>query len=83
METTGALFYYTDFTLVRWDMITPADFQRIAGACVVAGRPIYAVLYPYEIDEWHAFRDHIPGPWTQVGTVRQVSIWRYDPPATL
>jgi hypothetical protein len=78
METTGALFYYTDFTLVRWDMIAPADFQRIVGVCAVADRPVYAALYPYEIDEWHAFRDHLPGHWTQVGAVHQVSIWRLE-----
>jgi hypothetical protein len=78
METTGALFYYTDFTLVRWDMITPEDFRRIARACAAADRPVYAALYPYEIDEWHAFRDHLPGPWTQVGAVRQVTIWRLE-----
>ncbi len=82
MEASGALFYYTDFTLVRWDMISSADFQRIAAAGTAAGRPLYAVLFPFEIEEteWSAFQKHLAGHWTQIGTVRSVSIWRYDSP---
>jgi hypothetical protein len=82
MEASGALFYYTDFILVRWDMISSADFQRIAAAGTAAGRPLYAVLFPFEIEEteWSAFQKHLAGHWTQIGTVRSVSIWRYDSP---
>lgn len=76
MQASGALFYYTDYTFVRWDMIEPADFQRIAKACTSAGRPVYAVLYPFEIEEWKAFEQHLAGHWSQVGAVRHVSIWR-------
>ena len=82
MEASGALFYYTDFTLVRWDMISPADFQRIAAAGTAAGRPLYAVLFPFEVEEaeWGAFQKHLAGHWTQIGAVRSVGIWRYDSP---
>jgi hypothetical protein len=82
MQISGALFYYTDYTLVRWDMISPADFQRIAAACTAAGRPIYAVLFPFEIEDadQKAFQKHLTGHWTQIGAVRFVSIWRYDSP---
>ncbi len=81
MQTTGAFFYYTDYALVRYDMLTPALFQRIAHDCAVADRPLYAVLFPYEIEDapWKAFDGHLTGHWTQVGAVRQVTIWRYDP----
>jgi hypothetical protein len=83
MQASGALFYYTDYPLVRWDMMSPAEFQRIAAVCALAGRPLYACLYPFEIDdaEWSAFPKHLAGHWTQIGTVRHVSIWRYDSPA--
>jgi hypothetical protein len=82
MQTSGALFYYTDYPLVRWDMISPADFQRIAAACTAAGRPIYAALFPFEIEDadQSAFQKHLNGHWTQIGAVRYVSIWRYDSP---
>lgn len=83
MQTSGALFYYTKFPVIRWNSIAPADFQRIAAACTAAGRPVYAALFPFEIDEsqWAAFSRHLPGRWTQVGAVRQVSIWRCDSPS--
>jgi hypothetical protein len=81
MQTSGAVLYYTHYPLVRWDMITPADFLRIARDCTAAGQPLYAVLFPYEIEDknWAAFDKHLTGRWVQIGAVRQVSIWRYDP----
>ena len=79
MQTSGALFYYTDFTFFRWDMISPADFHQIAAACAAAGRPLYASLYPFEIEEQGAFQRHLVGRWTQIGRFGSASIWRYDP----
>jgi hypothetical protein len=83
MQTSGALFYYTNFTVIRWNSIPPADFQRIAAACTAAKRPVYAALFPFEINDaqWAAFPKHLPGRWTQIGAVRQVSFWRYESPA--
>jgi hypothetical protein len=78
MQTSGALLYHTEFTFFRWDFLQPADFQRIAAACREAGRPVYAALYLFEIEKMGAFESHLTGHWTQVGAVRQVSIWRYD-----
>jgi hypothetical protein len=81
MQTSGALLYSTRFTFFRWDMIAPADFARIAETCTAAGRPVYAVLFPYEIEDknWAAFDKHLTGRWVQIGAVRHVSIWRYAP----
>jgi hypothetical protein len=83
MQTSGALLYYTQFTFFRWDQVSPFDFQRIAGACAAAQTPIYAALFPFEIEEdgWAAFRKHLGSGWTQVGAIRHVTIWRYDFPA--
>lgn len=81
MQTSGALLYYTEFTFFRWDMVGPAEFQRIATACAEAGRPLYAALFPFEVKDapWQAFDGHLTGHWTQIGAVRDVSLWRYDP----
>jgi hypothetical protein len=80
MQTSGAMLYYTRYTFFRWDMVSPADFARIAGACAATRRPIYAVLFPYEIEEknWAAFEKHLTGHWVRIGAVRHVSIWRLD-----
>ncbi|HTX65048.1 MAG TPA: hypothetical protein VMD31_04705 [Opitutaceae bacterium] len=82
MQATGALHYYTRFTFIRWDMMTAAEFQRIAAACAAARRPVYAVLFPFEIEdpEWRAFDQHLTGRWTRIGAVRAVTIWRLDAP---
>lgn len=80
MQTSGALFYYTKFTVVRWDCISPAEFERIAAACAAAGRPVYASLFPFEIKDKGAFPGHLTGHWTQIATFFNVSIWRRDSP---
>jgi len=81
MQASGSLFYYTPLTVFRWDMMSPADCERLARASLAAGRPVYAVLFPFEMDdpEWAAFTKHLPGRWTQIGAVRGVTIWRYLP----
>jgi hypothetical protein len=38
------------------------------------------VLFPYEVEAQRALTDRVPGTWTLVGTVRQVTIWRFDGP---
>ena len=78
MQTSGALVYYTTFTVFRWDTISSAEFERIAAACAAAGRPVYAALYPFEIEEQGAFRRHLTGRWVPVARVRDIGVWRYD-----
>ncbi len=80
MQTSGALFYYTKFTLLRWDAVSPAEFERIAAACAAAGRPVFALLYPFEIEEQGAFRRHLTGRWTPVASIRRASVWRLESP---
>jgi hypothetical protein len=76
MQTSGALFHYTKRTIVRWDQFDPAKFAVIERACAAAGRPIFAVLYPFEIPEM--LEQRLPGRWTQVGAVEYATIWRRD-----
>lgn len=76
MQTSGALFHYTKRTIVRWDQFDPAKFTVIERACAAAGRPIFAVLYPFEVEEM--LKQRLPGRWTQVGAVEYATIWRRD-----
>lgn len=76
MEFSGAVFFYTPMTMVRYDQIEPGDFPRIAAAARAVGRPIYAVLFPFEVDA--ALRGRMPGPWEQAGAVGDVTIWRWE-----
>jgi hypothetical protein len=80
-QTSGALFYYTKFPIVRWDAISPDDFNRITTTCAATGHTAYATLFPFERDsaQWAEICRRPTGRWTQVGSVHHVSIWRLEP----
>lgn len=82
MQASGALEYYTDFTLMRWDMLNKDNVGRVEAAIRAAHRPLYAALFPFELTDQGALSEHVPGHWTQVGQVEAISIWRrdFDPP---
>lgn len=79
MQMTGALLYYTDYTFLRYDQFDQKNFSPVDRFCREKKRPVYAVLFPFELKE--VMETRLPGRWTQVGTVRQVTIWRRDAPA--
>jgi hypothetical protein len=78
MQESGALFYYTDFTFIRWDTLTKDNVANIEAFVRNSGRPLYAVLFPFEIDPANVRGVVVPGPWRQVGTVSDVTIWRRE-----
>ncbi len=73
VQASGALFYYLDNTVVRWDQITPGNAARVEAA--VAGRPLFAALFPFE----RPALETLPGKWVRVGNVEDVTLWRRDP----
>jgi hypothetical protein len=78
MQETGALFYYTDFTFIRWDALTKDNVANIEALVRSSGRPLYAVLFPFEIEQANVLGAVMPGHWRQVGTVSDVTLWRRD-----
>jgi hypothetical protein len=75
VQVSGAFFYYTGFPIVRWDRCDRAALDRLEAHALDAGTPLYAVFFPFELAQQGAF-DRIPGMWTRVGRVRDVTIWR-------
>jgi hypothetical protein len=73
MFVSGCLYYYTDFSIVRWDMISQNEFRAFAKQS--KEHPLYAVLYREE--EREAFGEHLPGKWHVVDTTRRARIWRF------
>jgi 4-amino-4-deoxy-L-arabinose transferase-like glycosyltransferase len=73
-QASGALFYFTDFTLVRSDQIGAALADPVRRTVRSSGRPVYAVLFPFERD----FVRTAPGAWEQVGAVDDVTVWKGD-----
>jgi hypothetical protein len=76
LQVSGAFYYFTDFTLLRYDQMDPHVFERVRAALQPAGRPLYAVLFPFE----QGALSRLPGTWVRVGTVGDVGIWRCDWP---
>lgn len=72
-QVSGAARYYTDFTLVNWAQLTPADVAQIRRAAAVNGQPLFAVLFPAE--ETGCLRA-VPGDWERVATLRKINVWR-------
>lgn len=76
MQTSGALFHGTDRILVRWDMLENS-WPRVRAAAVDAGRPIYAVLFEFEVND--ARERLAPDRWEKLEQIRHLSFWRLTP----
>jgi len=79
-QESGALVYFTNFTFLRWDEVRPGDGPAIEAALRQAGRPLYAVLFQFELAEEPILQDRLPGDWKTVGTVEDVVVSRRDDP---
>jgi len=78
MQASGALFYYTDYTFLRWDVINRQNAGRVEAAVRDAKRPLYAVLFPFEVEEKGVLDKRMPGKWTAIGSVDDVTVFRRD-----
>lgn len=76
--TCGALYTYTDFAILRGDMIDTPRFARFAALAHAAGRPVCALFFDSE--EKAALQERCPGEWKRVATVRNLGLWRLTPP---
>lgn len=77
MQTSGAFLFYTDFTVVRWDLSTAEAQRRLYAAAQAAGRPIYAALFDFE--EQEAFAGRLAGAWTLQKRFGRAAIWQLAP----
>ena len=74
---SGAIYYYTDFPILRWDSLSTANFADYAAAAQRAGLPLCAVLFASEEED--AFTRHCPGNWQRLATVSGVGLWQLAP----
>lgn len=80
MQASGALFYFTDFPIVRWDQLEERDFPNLARATAAAGRPLFALLEPFE-EERVFVEKRLTGRWTKIGVFQQIGLWKFEPGA--
>lgn len=77
MQVSGALYYYTDFLLLRWDQIDPSRIPSLIAALREAHRPVYAILYQFEEADAKA---RMGGRWQKVTKIRNATIWQVELP---
>jgi hypothetical protein len=73
---SGAIHYYTDFPVLRADVVEAAEFARYAARARQAGRPIYAVVFDFEEEE--AFLLRCPGQWRRLSSLGNVGFWQLE-----
>lgn len=73
-QTSGALYFYTQFAVLRWDIVTPEEFARYRLRAAEAGVPICALIY--NVEEQAALRERCPGEWRQVAAAQNIHLWQ-------
>lgn len=76
MEMSGALKFYTDRQIVRWDQLQSQDWELLKGRAREKNYRFYALLMEHELAD---AKTRMPGVWTRLGSVRHISFWKVDP----
>lgn len=66
---SGTLYFYTDFPVIRPDMMERDSFQRYTATARQARRPLCAIVFE---SEEQRLRDHHAGPWKRLGEIGNV-----------
>lgn len=75
MQVSGALYFYTEFMIVRWDQVAPDQIGRLFTALQAERRPIYAMLYAFEQP---SALTRLGGRWRQIATIGQAAVWQLE-----
>lgn len=76
-QLSGSLYYYTPYPIVRADQLDASLALKVEAAARAGGIPVYAVFYPFE----RKGLEILPGRWSAVGSVDDITIVRLEPPA--
>jgi len=75
-EMSGALKFYTGRPIVRFERVEPDKWRLLQARAAEKGYRWYALLVTQEIEE---AQRRLPGKWTKLGTLRQISLWQIEP----
>ncbi|HYE73147.1 MAG TPA: hypothetical protein VEF04_07450, partial [Blastocatellia bacterium] len=76
MEMSGALKYYSNRSVLRWDFVQPDQWQTLTARAAEKGYRWYALLMPHEIAD---AQKRVAGKWSKVGNYQQISLWQIEP----
>jgi hypothetical protein len=76
MEMSGALRYYTDRKILRYDYVDPPHWPVLKNRAAEQGYSFYALLMDHEITP---AKERLPGKWTHLGTFQYyMSLWQVE-----
>ena len=76
MEMSGALNYYTNRSILRYDFARPDQWQTLTKRAAEKDYRWYALLMPHELTE---AQKRVTGKWSKVGDYQQISLWQIEP----
>jgi dolichyl-phosphate-mannose-protein mannosyltransferase len=76
MHMSGALRFYTERPIVRWDWLDPERWPVVKKNAAERGYQWYALLWPFEVEE---AQKRLGGKWTKLGMLDQISLWQIEP----
>jgi len=76
MQMSGALGFYTDRPIVRWDFLRPEQWAELKMRAAEKGYRWYALLMPFEIED---AQKRLSGKWTNLGMHGPTSLWQIEP----
>lgn len=76
MQMSGAIKYYSQRMIVRYDLMTPEAWQSLSRQALDRGVQLYALLAPFEVDN---AKKQMPGKWSQLGVLRGIELWQIAP----
>jgi hypothetical protein len=76
MEMSGALKYYTNRSVVRYERVDPDRWREMTARAAGKGYRWYALLMQHEVEP---AQSRLAGTWVRLGGVRHISLWRIEP----
>lgn len=76
MEMSGALKFYTERPIVRYDRIEVEQWRALQARAAAKGYQCYALLMAQEVEQ---AQGRLPGRWIKLGTLLQISLWQIEP----
>ncbi len=79
MQDSGAIFFYTDLPIIRYDLLSVDELPRIANALQKKCRSIYAILHSHEVEAAPVdLFSKLPGNWQKIHQINQIEVWKFD-----
>lgn len=75
-QMSGALKFYTDRLIFRWDMLPSELWPSLKERIQERGYQFYALLMEYELAD---AQRNVLGEWSELGHVGNVTLWRIKP----